>query len=351
MREYVIIQQLVRKRDFNIQYDKIKGHIRDGLKEAEWYLGIKVKLLKDYFEIETIVAKTYIGVWYVGLREFRKCTFKRIRRTLNNGDIIAKRYFCTQVIVVFALLMSINTVQTEGEKVLEADEQFISRHEADEQVFNETGSIRAGISEEECNYIDNTERLGWLGSLQSTRVEIASIEKKELERRMNAELDREKLITEMCESYVGKIDYNFGMKPTYDGWTLDKGLDCSGFVEFIYMQCGIKTKECLESTLTTYLECKEITHDELKVGYLGMVTTGGSYYYNSLGQVNYTGDFDGDGVRDEDTKVHANHVGIYLGQNEEGSDIWCHCNAKNGTVVIGEFSSFKYYYAVTIEEE
>ena len=250
--------------------------------------------------------------------------------------------------------MSIDAVYTEGEKQLKADEEFMERH-IEVSEYSIEDELHAGIALEEGKYIEeyinrcNEEKFAM--SMSSTKVEMATVEKLELERRMRAEQDREKLIISTCEEYVGKIRYNFGMKPTYEGWTIEQGLDCSGFVEFIYMQCGIETEECIESTLITYLECKEITHDELKVGYLGMVDTGGSYYTNSAGEVNYTGDFNGDGEVDEDARLKSNHVGIYLGQDENGNDLWCHCNARDNNVVIGNFPSFKYYYSVTIKGE
>lgn len=257
-----------------------------------------------------------------------------------------KKYFSVQAIIILTLLISINVVYTEGEKQLDADRKWEISHTKEANNDN----TYAGICNKQYNYIEEYESAKVQSSTAQTKKEMAYVERLEIARVQQEQINREQLIIETCKKYVGKIKYNFGMKPTYDGWSIDNGLDCSGFAEFIYQECGLKTKECIESTLTTYLECKEISHEELVVGYLGMVNTGGSYYEDSFGDTNYTGDFNGDGKIDDGVKLHSNHVGIYLGVNENGNDIWCHCNAKDGTVVIGEYPSFKYFYAVTVED-
>ena len=245
------------------------------------------------------------------------------------------------------LLMSINGVIHDGEIQLRADAEFQERHNkvSNEQENKEVHSgVTLDIQSNSIMYAeesDNAKRL-------IAREEQAFIEENEISRSGASEETIAEIITEECNEWLGKITYNFGMKPTYDGWKPEDGLDCSGFVEFIYMESGLDTDECIESTLIISLECPVIDHEELRVGDLGMVNDKGSYYTNSTGEENYTGDFDGDGEIDGDAKLHPNHVGIYLG-NEGGKDIWCHCNAKDNTVVIGEYPLFTHYYRVDIK--
>lgn len=254
-----------------------------------------------------------------------------------------RRYFAAATVTIFAVSLTISSASYTSEE--------IDIKEIREQKEEDKSGISSGIIEARIDTVKEFNEAIKYESIMNQKMESAYIEDKELSYTGLYPKSYAELIKETCEKYLGKIKYTFGMKSTYDGWTIDQGLDCSGFVQFIYEQAGLKTKECLESTLTTYLECEEIQHGDMEVGSLGMIEADGTYYTNSTGEKNYTGDFNNDGEKDEDSVEHTNHVGIYLGKNELGNDMWCHCNAKDNTVVIGEYPAFKHFYAVTIVEE
>ena len=41
--------------------------------------------------------------------------------------------------------------------------------------------------------------------------------------------------------------------------------------------------------------------------------------------------------------VKTNHVGIYVGKNKEGKNLWVHCNAADNTVALNTVSYWKRY--------
>ena len=254
-----------------------------------------------------------------------------------------RKYFEVTIMTIIVILLTISSASYTSEEV---DIKEI-RQDTNQ---NKTGIV-SGITISQMGMAKKFNETMKYESIMNQKIESAYIKDKELSYTGLYPKTNEDIINETCNNYLGKIKYAFGMKSTYDGWTIEQGLDCSGFVQFIYDQAGLKTKECIESTLTTYLECEEISYNELKIGSLGMIEADGTYYTNSKGEKSYTGDFNKDGEKDVDSIEHTNHVGIYLGKNELGNDIWCHCNAKDNTVVIGEYPAFKHFYAVTILEE
>lgn len=48
----------------------------------------------------------------------------------------------------------------------------------------------------------------------------------------------------------------------------------------------------------------------------------------------------------DDVISHINHVGIYMGMDENGNMLWAHCNAKSGYITINNFERFSCYYRV-----
>lgn len=128
-------------------------------------------------------------------------------------------------------------------------------------------------------------------------------------------------------SLENKIPYEWGGKAQKSGWddlwnTRKNdagelyGLDCSGFVSWAYktaldLDIGQSTAE--QSRLKT------ISYEELKPGDLGLMYEGGSDSQNT------------------------NHVGIYVGKDENGRDLWCDCNADDNTVVVRNAKYFKVY--------
>lgn len=153
-------------------------------------------------------------------------------------------------------------------------------------------------------------------------------------------------IVDLINTTVGNIGYVWGNKPICGNEDAHLGLDCSGYVEYIFKGLNINYSGCLESTCTITESTDEIRYEELQIGDLGLLRPYGSYYLNDDGQTNYTGDFNGDGIIDDTAKLIANHVGIYIGKDENGNDLWAHCSGRAGTVVINNFSSFKYFCRV-----
>lgn len=141
---------------------------------------------------------------------------------------------------------------------------------------------------------------------------------------------KQQAIIEFGLKYVGKIPYYWGGKASslnfesnhfdttveadYKGRT-KKGLDCSGFVQWVMANNGIKVPGSTAgySSYSTYRD-----HSQLKVGDLGFCNLPGS---------------------------SSNHVGIYAGVDENGNDLWIHCAGSSGTVV-NNYNGFKYYISL-----
>lgn len=142
---------------------------------------------------------------------------------------------------------------------------------------------------------------------------------------------RDEIVT-FARSMVGKISYYFGGKPSgpnYEdnnfGTTVKadhkgrdkRGLDCSGFVDFVFWHVtgenfGLGNTSEIRDQYST-----EISYDDLKPGDIGFLDKSGS------------------GTNQ--------HVGIYVGKDSSGKDIWIDCNASNG-VQEHNTGEFKVYY-------
>lgn len=153
-----------------------------------------------------------------------------------------------------------------------------------------------------------------------------------------------KQIIKVALDAVGRIPYNntgtrswpkYGVNPNWGKPSSCKkhpyvGIDCSGFVQWVYRNAlcdskgknpdpsynGMGTTGIITGYSNKYL--KKIDKSELKPGDLGTIFVGPS----------------------SDGKW--NHTGIYLGNN-----LWIHCNGTKGTVIITEFKDFHCYYRVT----
>ena len=136
--------------------------------------------------------------------------------------------------------------------------------------------------------------------------------------------DERNAIVHTALSLVGQIPYEWGGKPDgpeydYSWWTFDeetgvqKGLDCSGFVQWVYMTVGypsdVTTSLGFTGSIATDLE--EISEDKLQPGDIGLMN---------------------------ETQSSMNHTGIYLGNGK-----WIHCASSAGTVVVNDgcFSYFR----------
>ena len=131
-----------------------------------------------------------------------------------------------------------------------------------------------------------------------------------------------KRLIQTASSLAGQVPYQWGGKSTkagYDNswWTFNekgsqKGLDCSGYVQWVYRTAGIdeavwkkmnSTAEILQS------DFKEISREELQPGDIGVLN-----------------------------RTRNNHTGIYA-----GNGLWYHCSSQSNTVVLSEYD-FKIFY-------
>ncbi len=136
--------------------------------------------------------------------------------------------------------------------------------------------------------------------------------------------ENQKAIIDTATALIGNVPYEWGgkaNKPGYDHtwWTFEdngkqKGLDCSGFVEWVFRTAGYPQDiwNELHSTSEILKRCQPITQNELEIGDLGLLNNGES----------------------------VNHVGIYL-----GNGLWIHCSSGENTVVINHFD-FKVFRKV-----
>lgn len=137
-----------------------------------------------------------------------------------------------------------------------------------------------------------------------------------------------KQILENAVSLIGRVPYQWGGKASAAGydtswWLYDesgkqKGLDCSGFVQWAYMTSGVNKKitDTLIST-NAMLSLEEITYDELKPGDIGLLNRGET----------------------------TNHAGIYIGDG-----YFIHCSSEQKTVTVNQFP-FRYFKKVQIEDK
>lgn len=169
--------------------------------------------------------------------------------------------------------------------------------------------------------------------------------------------EREKLIVETGMSLLGKIPYQWGGKASNGGWNKrwDKegnGMDCSGFVEWVYWTITGHSNEGLRSTITIASRQKQISRDELRIGDLGMKYPTGTRYADYSGKIFYSeksakASNKAAGMPEEEIEYLYNHVGIYVGKDMNGNDLWVHCKGEPiSTVTVGVYEDFTYYYAM-----
>lgn len=143
------------------------------------------------------------------------------------------------------------------------------------------------------------------------------------------ELARKQLI-DRAASLIGQVPYEWGgkaSKPGYDTswWTIDstgrqKGLDCSGFVQWALRTAGFDESawEKMGSTDSILKHTESITEKDLIPGDLGLLNNG-------------------DGI---------NHVGIYLGDG-----MWIHCSSGKKTVVAEKTGMFRIFKRLPAADE
>ncbi len=126
-----------------------------------------------------------------------------------------------------------------------------------------------------------------------------------------------KTLLSVAKALVGKVPYEWGGKAIKEGydttwWTIkengqQKGLDCSGFVQWAFRTSGIEEWRGLYSTMEILKNTETIGYEDLVPGDLGLLNNGQS----------------------------LNHVGIYF-----GNGYWIHCSSGKGTVVIEKTDMF-----------
>lgn len=130
--------------------------------------------------------------------------------------------------------------------------------------------------------------------------------------------------------FVGQIPYYWGGKASSKDYAANgfnstattdykgrnkKGLDCSGFVQWIIWRVTDVRIGASTGTITSGMA--QISVTELQPGDLGLMAVPGS---------------------------SSNHVGIFVGYNESGQALWCHENSGAGNVSINNTTCFKYFY-------
>ncbi len=138
-------------------------------------------------------------------------------------------------------------------------------------------------------------------------------------------------IADIASTLVGQIPYEWGgkaSKPGFDNtwWTYNaktgeqKGLDCSGFVQWVYMTAGFNGP-VLDKIYSTYAildsDLMQVSEEDLRPGDIGVVQ-----------------------------HKRTNHCGIYAGNNE-----WYHSSSYSNTVVKASYKFKKFYRIIDADKE
>lgn len=133
-------------------------------------------------------------------------------------------------------------------------------------------------------------------------------------------------------SFVGMIPYYWGGKASAKDYAANgfhatvtpdekgrnkKGLDCSGFVQWVIWRVTDVKLGASTGTITEGME--QISASELQPGDLGLMAVPGSA---------------------------SNHVGIFVGYDESGQALWCHENSSAGNVSVNNTTCFRLYYRI-----
>ena len=141
-------------------------------------------------------------------------------------------------------------------------------------------------------------------------------------------------IVNFALDYVGRIPYYWGGKPSVPGFEGNhfgiitdpdykgrnrKGLDCSGFVGWVYWSVtGIKPCAVLSTAnIVPSLGLRRIGYDELMPGDIGMEALPGA---------------------------GSNHIGYFVGYTEDGRAKWVHASSGAGNIAVNTANCFRYYY-------
>lgn len=142
-----------------------------------------------------------------------------------------------------------------------------------------------------------------------------------------------KVIILRALSLTGAVNYQWGGKYPQIGWNPNWwkpsgdasgyiGLDCSGFVQWVYRNAFQDTNDyvTIGSTGEISNNCIDIEHSDLKPGDIGLAYLGAS------------------------SGTSYNHTGIYAGIDAAGQEVWIHCNGTENTVSVSHgYTGFKKY--------
>lgn len=168
--------------------------------------------------------------------------------------------------------------------------------------------------------------------------------------------EERKNIVLVAESMIGNITYEWGGKPTNQGWNerwnaSGKGLDCSGFVQWVYWTAlGIYNEDIISTRAISDTQ-EMISFESLQPGDIGLMFAGGSCYLDAEGNMH---DEKEDaikankemGYKPTQIKQLTNHAGIYAGKDMYGQAIWIHCSGESDTVVKDRFNEFECFYRI-----
>ena len=139
----------------------------------------------------------------------------------------------------------------------------------------------------------------------------------------------QQILVSIAGSLLGRIPYEWGGKSDKagfdDSWYIfdesarQKGLDCSGYIQWILRTAGFEGWDSLVNT-SDFLSSDKlypISAQDLQPGDMGL-------FY-------------------PDSKTRTNHIGMYLGDG-----YWIHCSSSAGTVVITNNSKFSIYRRLNI---
>jgi len=257
------------------------------------------------------------------------------------------------------------TYQKEGEKYLTQDTTVDTYSTADGQSYVKTGEKRVSLKTQNTKYLDFTltditpqmllDQSGLSGSeyigefelrkaqieagatstglAQSTIFNLPEINSEnysEYLSAMSVATEKQKNLLNTAVSLLGKVPYEWGGKSTkagYDNtwWTFgsdgkQKGLDCSGFIEWVFRTAGYPqdTWSKFHSTGDVLNNFETIPYSQLQIGDVGLLNNG------------------------ED----VNHIGIYI-----GNGYFIHCSSSSDTVVINNLPFTVFKHVPQVEED
>lgn len=240
--------------------------------------------------------------------------FKKTGETTITPSEIEKKYGC----VTLKILKPEDIISQAGLKPVDLEDEIARRKDLlTKKISNET--LRSNV------FISVPKQAGGANEWVKKFVTAIGYEPGE-----TVIIDRQKIAT-IASTLIGMIPYEWGGKAAHSGydrtwWLYDEtsctqnGLDCSGFVQWVYMTAGfdssitsrlISTNAILESGF------QEVSEDELLPGDVGVVE-----------------------------HKTTNHCGIYAGDGK-----WYHCSSYNNTVVAEPYTFAKFYRVLPDEDE